>query len=98
MHVVFRRDRDVSSKNPGSGVDLERAARKARRQGVLDQPSAVEKLFFAPGFFAQAKKGGSRPFRGTKVFAFDVAVLLHTRSRNQTQSQSFHSRSGSELL
>ena len=34
-HVVFRRYMDVSSKNPGSGVDLERAARKARRQGVL---------------------------------------------------------------
>jgi len=34
-HVVFRRDRDVSSKNPGSAVDLERAARRVRRQGVL---------------------------------------------------------------
>ncbi|WP_313255293.1 hypothetical protein [Stenotrophomonas acidaminiphila] len=35
MHVVFRRDRDVSSKNPAVGVDPARVARRARRQGVL---------------------------------------------------------------
>jgi hypothetical protein len=43
---------DVSSKNPASGVDLERAARKARRQGVLS---------FGYLFFAQAKKSNSLP-------------------------------------
>ncbi len=35
MHVVFRRDRDVSSKNPAGGVNPARVARRARRQGVL---------------------------------------------------------------
>jgi len=35
MHVVFRRDRNVSSKNPGSGVDPRCGASWARRQGVL---------------------------------------------------------------
>ena len=35
MCVVFRRYKDVSSKNPASGVDPRRAAAWARRQGVL---------------------------------------------------------------
>ena len=35
MHVVFRRDKDVSSKNPAGGVNPARVARRARRQGVL---------------------------------------------------------------
>ena len=35
MHVVFRRDKDVSSKNPAGGVNPARLARRARRQGVL---------------------------------------------------------------
>ncbi len=35
MCVVFRRDMDVSSKNPASGVDPRRVATWARRQGVL---------------------------------------------------------------
>ena len=33
MCVVFRRDMDVSSKNPGGGVNPARAARRARRLG-----------------------------------------------------------------
>ena len=52
MHVVFRHDMDVVSKNPAGGVDLERVARKARRQGVLS---------FGYLFFAQAKKSNSLP-------------------------------------
>ncbi len=35
MHVVFRHDRDVVSKNPAGGVDPRRAAAWARRQGVF---------------------------------------------------------------
>ena len=52
MCVVFRRDRDVSSKNPASGVDPRRVAAWARRQGVLS---------FGYLFFAQAKKSNSLP-------------------------------------
>ena len=43
--------------------------------------------FFAPGFFAQAKKGGSRPFRGTKAFASAGAVLLCLERPTQDQGQ-----------
>jgi len=35
MHVVFRHDRDVVSKNPAGGVDPRRVAAWARRQGVF---------------------------------------------------------------
>lgn len=35
MCVVFRRDRDVPSKNPAGGVDPRRVAAWARRQGVF---------------------------------------------------------------
>ena len=35
MHVVFRHDRDVVSKNPAGGVDPRRAAAWAWRQGVF---------------------------------------------------------------
>ena len=51
-HVVFRRYRDVSSKNPGGGVDPRRVALWAQRQGVLS---------FGYFFFAQAKKSDSLP-------------------------------------
>ncbi|MGE8280729.1 MAG: hypothetical protein ACN6O2_09860, partial [Stenotrophomonas sp.] len=56
--VVFRRDRDVSSKNPASAVDPRRAAAWARRQGVLS-------LGYL--FFAQAKKCSSTAERLVKV-------------------------------
>ena len=35
MHVVFRHDRDVVSKNPAGGADLERAAPKAGESSAL---------------------------------------------------------------
>ena len=66
MHVVFRHDRDVVSKNPGGGVDPTRVARWARRQGVLS---------FGYLFFARAKKSSSLPERGAKAFALEPLIL-----------------------
>src|SRR5690606_35742908 len=60
MHVVFRHDMDVVSKNPGGGVDPRHAVPWARRQGVLS---------FGYLFFARAKKSSSLPDRGAKAFA-----------------------------
>ena len=60
MHVVFRHDKDVVSKNSVGGVDPARAARWARRQGVLDQPFGCWKSS-SLGYllFAQAKRSNS---------------------------------------
>src|SRR5690606_18159253 len=55
----FSQGQDAPSKNPAGCADP--AQRAGRGGGVC---------FFAPGFFAQAKKGGSRR-HGAKAFAFD---------------------------
>ena len=59
MHVVFRHDKDVVSKNSVGGVDPARAARWARRQGVLS---------FGYLFFARAKKSDPLPRSGSGSF------------------------------
>src|SRR5690606_24107998 len=57
----FPRGQDVRSENPAGSADPVQSTRRAG--GVC---------FFAPGFFAQAKKGGSRR-HGAKALDLDVA-------------------------
>ena len=82
MHVVFRHDRDVVSKNPGGGVDPTRVARWARRQGVLS-------LGYL--FFARAKKSSSLPDRGAKASALATA-LFPRRRKGSSRKQKPESR------
>src|SRR5690606_30809728 len=56
----FPRGQDARSENPAGSADPVRST--GRAGGVC---------FFAPGFFAQAKKGGSRR-HGAKAFDLDV--------------------------
>src|SRR5690606_37051172 len=53
----FPRGQDASSENPAGSADPVRSA--GRGGGVC---------FFAPGFFAQAKKGGSRAQRAKRLW------------------------------
>ena len=71
MHVVFRHDRDVVSKNPGGGVNPARGARGARRQGVLSF-----------GYFSlhEQRKLARFPERGAKAFAVTSALRLASKS------------------
>src|SRR5690606_30620945 len=60
MRGVFRAGFDARSENPAGSAD---PVRSTGRAGAV--------CFFAPGFFAQAKKGGSRR-HGAKAFDLDV--------------------------
>ncbi|MGE8226433.1 MAG: hypothetical protein ACN6RK_11675, partial [Stenotrophomonas sp.] len=61
--------------------------------------SAVEKRFFGPPFFAQAKKGVLARRRRAKALDLDPALDLDCDcSESRIRSKSFHSPSGSELL
>src|SRR3546814_187065 len=62
----FPRGQDAPSENPDGSANPMRSI--GREGGVC---------FFAPGFFAQAKKGGSRR-HGAKAFDFRVAAARRT--------------------
>src|SRR3546814_2266298 len=65
----FPRGQDALSENPAGSAD---PAQRAGREGGV--------CFFAPGFFAQAKKGGSRR-HGAKALDVDLQPADEERSR-----------------
>src|SRR5690606_14816134 len=67
----FPRGHDARSENPAGSADPVRST--GRAGGVC---------FFAPGFFAQAKKGGSRR-HGAKAFDLAFAVTGDTQEQEQ---------------
>ncbi|TYD33362.1 hypothetical protein CEK63_15305 [Xanthomonas sontii] len=56
MCAVRGRGRMPLPRIPGMDADPEHAARRARRQGALDQPSAVVKRFFWLPFLCASKE------------------------------------------
>src|SRR3546814_3136794 len=69
----FPRGQDALSENPAGSANPVRST--GREGGVC---------FFAPGFFAQAKKGGSRR-HGAKAFDVDVDVAVVKDGEDQEQ-------------
>src|SRR3546814_16079582 len=68
----FPRGQDAPSENPAGSAN---PAQRAGREGGV--------CFFAPGFFAQAKKGGSRR-HGAKAPDLDSAVAGHEKIKSST--------------
>jgi hypothetical protein len=83
MCVVFRRDRDVSSKNPASGVDPRCAAAWARRQGVLSLGHVS---------LHKQRKVCSPPFRGRKL------LFSHLTLETTSKSKAFTPRRGASYF
>ena len=81
MHVVFRHDTDVVSKNPAGGVNPTRVARWVRRQGVLS---------FGYLFFARAKKSSSLPKGGRKplILLMPLSCLSVMEKKGNSQGKS----------
>ena len=98
MHVVFRHDKDVVSKNPAGGVNLERVARKARRQGVLSlgHVSLHEQRKVARSCEAGVKALLSRFHFGSSPWPVPFFLIL--KSQRNGGVKGFRSPSGSELL
>jgi len=67
MHVVFRHDRDVVSKNPGGGVDLE-----CRRHGGR----VGRGVFLWATFLCTSKERWLAPRRGAKALDPALAIRL----------------------
>src|SRR3546814_2355031 len=68
----FPRGQDAPSENPAGSAN---PAQRAGREGGV--------CFFAPGFFAQAKKGGSRR-HGAKALDLDSAVAGHEKIKSSS--------------
>ena len=102
MHVVFRRDMDVSSKNPGGGVNPARAARRARRLGhvslgyfSLHEQREVTRSCEAE---ANALLSSFRLMVGSgSAYRFGTDLQgMHSKGRSRIKG--FRSPSGRELL
>gem|GEM_PF-1882118 len=83
MCVVFRRDTDVSSKNPAGGVDPRRAAVWARRQGVL---SLGHLSLHKQRKVCSRAVGGRKPLT---LIAAAAAAGVRTRARARATTRAF---------